>query len=376
MALSIREETGKRSVVMEYRVLGRTGMRVSVLGLGTGQFGAFGQTTLADCERVAHRAFDGGVNLVDTADFYSLGECEEIVGQIIADRRDRLVLATKCGFAVSDEVNERGGSRAWIMKAVDRSLRRLRTDYIDLYQLHAPDYDTDVAETLEAMNDLLRAGKIRAFGLSNTPGQRFTEAALCAQVRGLNAPHSEQQSYSLFIRGPERELLPACLRYGAGVLAYSPLDGGWLSGKYRHGRESQRSFRQRLQPAKYDLETDLSQRKLDVLDALAEIAAEAGHDLAHMAMAFVLAHPAVTTALFGGSKTEYVDHYLAGADLRLSDEVLDRIDAVMAPGSSLQLGDGTVTPVPDSAMRRRHGGPKALAPSGTDYIRKVISQPA
>lgn len=360
---------------MEYRSLGRTGMKVSALGLGTGQFGTFGQTTEEECLRIAHCAFDGGINLVDTGDFYSFGQSEEIVAKAIAGRRERLVVATKLGMPMSDDPNERGGSRRWIMASVEGSLRRLKTDYIDLYQLHAPDGDSDVEETIGAMNDLIRQGKIRYYGISNSSAATVTATALKARLLGQVAPHSEQQSYSIFVRGPEQELLPACLEYGAGVLAYSPLDGGWLSGKYRKGSEAEVSARQRLQPGKYDQESEMARKRLDIVEALAGVAQEAGIDLAHMAIGFVLAHPAVATALIGGGKVRYTEHYLAGQDVRLSDDILDRIDAITSAGVTFDPAASHSIPVPEAARRRRRMTSIAKAEGGAsvDFIRKLVT---
>lgn len=357
---------------MERRTLGRTGLKVSVLGLGTGQFGAFGQTDEVQSVRLAHCAFDGGVNLIDTADFYSMGEAETYTGAAIKGRRDRVIVATKCGMPISEDSNERGGSRRWITASVEASLRRLGTDYIDLYQLHAPDYDTDLEETLGAMSDLVRAGKVRYFGTSNTSGMRVAEAALKARLGGHIAPHSEQQSYSIFVRGPEAELLPACLEYGAGVLAYSPLDGGWLSGKYRQGKTAEASPRHRLQPAKFDTESDANQRKLEKVEALAAIADEAGIEMSHMGIGFVLAHPAVATALIGGGKVSYIEQHLKGP-AKLSDGVLDRIDQVMKPGETFTPGGFGHPALTDASLRRRR--PPRLAggaAEGVDFIRRTV----
>jgi aryl-alcohol dehydrogenase-like predicted oxidoreductase len=356
---------------MERRTLGRTGLKVSVLGLGAGQFGAFGQVPEADSIRLVHCALDGGINLVDTADFYSAGESETYVGAAIKDRRDKVILATKCGMPMSEDSNERGGSRRWIMASIEGSLRRLQTDYIDLYQLHAPDFETDLEETLGAMTDLVRAGKVRYFGTSNTSGMRIAEAALKAKLGGFIAPHSEQQSYSIFTRGPEAEVLPACLAHGAGALAYSPLDGGWLAGRYRKDRTAEVSPRQRLQPTKYDTTIDANQRKLDKVEALAQIAEDAGIDMAHMGVGFVLAHPAVATALIGGGKTSYIEHHLKGP-ATLSDETLDRIDAVMAPGENFTAAPAATPALTDKTQRRRRA-PMVEAPTASvDFIRRMV----
>ncbi|MFW6093138.1 MAG: aldo/keto reductase [Pseudomonadota bacterium] len=359
---------------MERRTLGRSGLKVSVLGLGTGQFGSFGQTRRADCVRMAHAAFDGGINLIDTADFYSFGEAETITGAAIEGRRDKVIVASKFGMPMSDDVNERGGSRRWIMASVEASLKRLGTDYIDIYQLHAPDYDTDLEETLGAMSDLVRAGKIRYFGTSNSTGMRIAEAALKARLAGLIAPHAEQQSYSMFVRAPEAEVLPAAQAYGAGVLAYSPLDGGWLSGKYRKGKRVEKSPRHRLQPEKFDTATETNLRRLEKVEALASVADEAGIDLPRMAVGFVLAHPAVSTALIGGTRLHHIEHHLNGV-ATLSDDVLDRIDEIAPPGESLMPGGHAFSELQDKTLRRRRTDTTSATPTaGVDYIRRTVTE--
>jgi aryl-alcohol dehydrogenase-like predicted oxidoreductase len=357
---------------MERRILGRTGISVSTLGVGTGQFGRFGQTSEADCIRIAHAAFDGGVNLIDTADFYSFGEAETIAGKAIADRRDRVVVATKCGMPMSNDPNESGGSRRWINLSINRSLKRLGVDYVDLYQLHQPDPATPIEETIDAMTDLVRAGKIRSFGLSNSTAVHVTEAALRAQMRGFSLPQSEQSAYSIFARGPEAELLPETQRFGLGFLAYSPLDGGWLSGKYRTGSNVAPSARHRLQPGKFDLSSPVNQSKLDAVEALAEVAAEAGLGLSHMAIAFVLSHPAVTSALVGGGRLEHIEAHLAGQDARLSEEILDRIDAIVAPGVNMPEAPQRSPALQDASLRRRRSKPAEARASGVDFIRNLV----
>jgi aryl-alcohol dehydrogenase-like predicted oxidoreductase len=358
---------------LEYRRLGRTGLKVSVLGLGTGQFGVFGQTRESDCLRIVDAAIDGGINLVDTADFYSFGESEDVVGKAVQGKRDKLVLATKCGMPMSDDPNERGASRRWITKSVEASLKRLRTDYIDLYQLHTPDPDTDVVETLATLNNLVTSGKIRYFGFCNSTAMTATAAALNAQINRLEAPHSEQQAYLVFVRAPETELLPVCLDYGAGVMAYSPLDGGWLSGKYRMGKVAEESARQRLQPGKFDASLEHNQRKLEIVEALSSVAEESGVELAHMAIAFVLAHPAVACALIGGGKVDYTRNYLAGQDLRLTDEILDRIDDISLSGTNFDANTVPSIAKTNKYARRRPGGLPEAPAASVDAIRKTVS---
>jgi aryl-alcohol dehydrogenase-like predicted oxidoreductase len=351
---------------MEKRILGRTGIWVSIMGVGTGQFGLFGRTTEAECVRLAHAAFDGGINLIDTADFYSFGEAETIAG-----RRDGIVLASKCGMPMSDELNDRGGSRRWINISIERSLKRLGTDCIDLYQLHQPDPATPIEETLLAMTDLVRAGKIRAFGLSNSNAAQITEAALQARLQGCLAPYAEQSAYSIFTRGPEADLLPACEKYGFGFLAYSPLDGGWLSGKYRRNHRVAPTPRHRLQPGKFDLTSEANAAKLDMAERLAELAAELSLSLSHMAIAFVLSHRAITCALIGGNRLDHVQAHLAGQDVRLSAETLDRIDAIVAPGQDVPEQKTRSRALQDPSLRRRQHAAPVQEVAVVDMIRRL-----
>lgn len=361
---------------MEYRVLGRTGLRVSTLGLGAGGFGAFGGLDEATSVRLAHTAFDGGINLIDTADFYSLGESELYTGKAIADRRDKIILATKSGLPMSENPLERGGSRLWITRAVESSLKRLGTDYIDIYQLHQPDLDTDLEETLDVMNDLVRAGKIRYYGVANSTARLISEGQLRAKLKNIVAPHTEQSSYSLFDRYPERELLPACHEYAMGFFAYSPLDGGWLTGKYRKGQDPERTARQRLQPAKYDMTTAENKSKLEKVEALAKLAHEFGVELSQMAIGFVLAHHAVSCALIGGSKVEHIQKHLDGQDVVLSDDVLDMIDGIIPPGEGSGSGHVVQANLANTELRRfrRKTAQDTTAAVGHRHIRTVVEE--
>lgn len=338
---------------MERRLLGRTGLSVSAIGIGSAMYGVSGLKDEATCLRVSHAAFDAGVNLIDTADFYGFGMSETITGKVIAGRRDKVVVATKCGMPLSADPNERGGSRRWINIAVDRSLKRLGTDYIDVYQLHTPDPNTRIEETIEAMNDLIRAGKVRYWGTSNFTGQMTSEAQLRAQLRGQTAHHTEQSSYSIFNREPEVELLPACRQYDIGFFAYSPLDGGWLSGAYRQSQPFEKKARQRAQPEKFDLSDPKVVAKLEQAEALAKLAEQHGMELSDMAVGFVLAHPAVTCALVGGSKPEHFEAYLSGKSWTLSGEVLDAIDAIVRPGVNVPRTPARSFALADKAQRRR-----------------------
>jgi aryl-alcohol dehydrogenase (NADP+) len=359
---------------VEKRVLGRSGLWVSVLGLGTGTFGAFGDATEDECIRMAHCALDGGVTLVDTADFYSFGESETIVGKALKGRRDRLVLATKVGMPMSDDPNEKGGSRRWITAAVERSLKRLQTDYIDLYQLHQPDPNTAIEETLGAMTDLVRAGKVRCFGVSNSTAAMVIEAGFTAAARDLIAPHSEQTAFSIFERRPEAELLPACEKFGMGFLAYSPLEGGWLSGRYRRGAPSYASARQRFRPVHFDVEAEQNSAMLDAVEALVAIAQDAGMSLSELAMGFVLSHRAVTCALAGASRLEQLQANIAATERRLSDAILDRIDDVVAPGRSLTGVERATPAMQDKALRRRPQPAQAGSDAPGEAIRRMFDK--
>ena len=341
---------------MDHRSLGRTGMQVSPLCLGTMMFGAWGNADHDDAIRIIHAALDAGVNFLDTADVYSRGESEEIVGKALANgRRDDVILATKFHGAMGDDPNQYGNSRRWIVKEVENSLRRLGTDWIDLYQVHRPEPDTDVAETLGALTDLQRAGKIRAFGCSTFPAQEIVEAQWASERRGLGRFVTEQPPYSLLVRGIERDVLPTCQRHGMGVIPWSPLAGGWLSGRWRKGRDAPGSSRAERIPARYDLSRPENQRKLDAVEQLAQLAEELDVTLIRLAIAFTLHHPAVTAPIIGPRTMEQLESQLGAEQVTLSDEVLDRIDAIAPPGENLATGDAGWTPpaIADKALRRR-----------------------
>ena len=340
---------------MEYRQLGRTGVQVSELCLGAMMFGAWGNPDRADSIRVIHRALDAGINFLDTADVYSRGESEEIVGEALEGRRDTIVLATKFHGSMGDDPNQQGNSRRWIFQEVDASLRRLRTDWIDLYQVHRPEPDMDVDETLGALTDLVRAGKIRYFGSSTFPAHEIVEAQWVAQRRGRERFTTEQPPYSLLARGIERDVLPVCARYGIGVVPWSPLGGGWLTGRYRKGADAPGSTRANRIPRRYDMSLPENQRKLDAADAFARLADEAGMSLIHLAIAFVLRHPAVTAPIIGPRTMEQLESQLGAVDVELDDGLLDRIDEIVPPGGTLNPADAGYTPpaLADATSRRR-----------------------
>jgi aryl-alcohol dehydrogenase-like predicted oxidoreductase len=342
---------------METRQLGRTGVEVSPLCLGAMMFGAWGNTDHDDSIRIIHRALDAGINFIDTADVYARGESEEIVGKALSGgRRDDVVLATKFHGAMGEDPNERGNSRRWIVREVENSLKRLGTDWIDLYQVHRAEPETDVDETLGALTDLVRSGKVRYIGSSTFPPSAVVEAQWVAERRGRERFVCEQPPYSLLVRGVEAELLPVCQRYGMGVIPWSPLAGGWLSGKFRkNADEAPTSRRAERLPQRYDLSLPGNQRKLDAAEELAQLAEETGITLIEMALAFVIRHPAVTAAIIGPRTMEHLESQLTAVDVELSDDVLDRIDEIVPPGTNFNAGDAGYTPpaVADPALRRR-----------------------
>jgi aryl-alcohol dehydrogenase-like predicted oxidoreductase len=339
---------------MDHRVLGRTGIRVSPLCLGAMMFGSWGNPDEDECVRMVHTALDAGINFVDTADVYDQGTSERIMGRALAGRRDDVVLATKFHGPMGDDPNQRGNSRRWITRAVDDSLRRLGTDWIDLYQVHRPDPDTDVDETLGALSDLVHQGKVRAIGTSTFPAAEIVEAHWVAERRGRERFATEQPPYSIFARGVEADVLPTCQRYGMGVVVWSPLNGGWLTGKYRRGADAPAGSRAERQPDHFDFDSEIRERKLDLVDALSDLAGEAGISLTHLAQAWVLEHPAVTSAIIGPRTPEQLADVLGAADVVLEDAVLDRIDELVPPGTNINPADAGFVPAAlDVASRRR-----------------------
>jgi aryl-alcohol dehydrogenase-like predicted oxidoreductase len=325
---------------MQLRELGSTGVKVSPLCLGTMMFGAWGETDHDKSIAIIHRALDAGINFVDTADVYARGESEEILGKALAGgRRDNVVLATKVHGSMGDDPNQFGNSRRWIVREVEDSLRRLGTDWIDLYQIHRPELDTDIDETLGALTDLVRQGKVRYIGSSTFPASQIVEAQWTAERRGRERFVTEQPPYSLLVRGIEADVLPTCRRHRIGVIPWSPLAGGWLSGKWRKGADDLTSRRSAMVPRRYDLSIPGNQRKLDAADALGRLADEAGMSLIELAIAFVIRHPAVTSAIIGPRTMEHLESQLTAADVQLSDDLLDRIDEIVPPGVNLNPTD-------------------------------------
>jgi len=335
---------------VQYRTLGRTGIKVSPYALGALMFATSMGNDPADSARIIHKAIDAGINVVDTADAY--GDSEEVVGKALEGRRDDVVLATKFGRPIGQDPNHRGASRRWIVAAVEGSLRRLRTDHIDLYQLHRPDPDTDIEETLAALTDLIRSGKVRAIGASQTPAADIVEAQWVAERRGLARFHTEQPTYSILNRGIEREILPTVQRHGMGSLVWGPLAQGLLTGR-NPGDLRRAGLARHLSDA----------RRLGVVEQLQPLAADAGLPMTHLAMAFTIAHPGVTCALLGARTEAHLDDLLAGLDVTLSDDVLDRIDAIVPPGSDVGALDQAYQPpaLGEPSRRRRPLAARAAA---------------
>ena len=342
---------------MKYRTLGRTGIKVSPHCLGAMMFGAVGNPDHDDSIRIIHKALDAGLNFIDTADAYSRGESEEIVGQALKDRRDDVVLATKAHLPMGDDPNQRGNSRRWLIRALEDSLRRLQTDHVDLFQVHRPDPDTDVEETLSALTDLVRAGKVRTIGSSTFSAADIIEAQWTAERRGLERFRTEQPPYSILTRSIEREVLPACERYGMGTLVWSPLGGGLLTGRIRKGQQSD-SHR-----ASFGFRHLSDERRLDAVERLIPLAQDAGMSLTHLSMAFAIAHPGVTSAIIGPRTMDHLDDLLAGAEITLTDEILDQIDAIVPPGTDVGTLDMAYNPpaIQQSRLRRRLPGERSAA---------------
>ncbi|HEY3952961.1 MAG TPA: aldo/keto reductase [Streptosporangiaceae bacterium] len=342
---------------MQTRVLGATGVKVSPLCLGAMMFGAWGNPDHGESVRIIDRALDAGINFIDTADVYSAGESEEIVGKALAGgKRDRVVLASKVHGRMGEDPNAAGNSRRWIITECENSLRRLGTDYIDLYQIHRPDPDTGIDETLGALTDLIRAGKIRYAGSSTFPPSQIVEAQWAAQRRDRERFVCEQPPYSILVRGVEDEVLPVCQRYRMGVIPWGPLASGWLSGRYRKNQDLPASHRSDRLPHRFDMSLPGNQAKLEAAEQLAQLAGQSGLSLIHMALAFVLSHPAVTSAIIGPRTMEHLESQLGAADVALTSDILDKIDEIVPPGTNLNPSSDRGYQPPalaDASLRRR-----------------------
>jgi aryl-alcohol dehydrogenase-like predicted oxidoreductase len=343
---------------MRFRTLGTTGISVSTLCLGTMMFGEWGRTDESDCRRIVDVALDAGVNFIDTADVYAFGESETLLGRALAGRRDDVVLATKFHTPMDDNLNHRGNSRRWIMRAAEDSLRRLQTDWIDLYQVHRPDPTCDIDETLGALSDLIHQGKVRAIGTSTFPAEQLVRAQWVAERRGRERFVSEQPPYSMFARGIEASVLPTCLELDLGVVVWSPLNGGWLTGKYRRGEDVPAGSRADRHPDHFDYDDPVRERKLDLVEGLLGVAKDAGISLTELALAFVLEHPGVTSAIVGPRSPEQLADQLPAGEIRLDPAILDRIDELIPAGTDLHPADaGWVSPALEPARRRRGNQP-------------------
>ncbi|MGP8010799.1 MAG: aldo/keto reductase [Acidimicrobiales bacterium] len=340
---------------MELRNLGRTGIKVSPLCLGAMMFGAWGNTDHDDSIRIIHRALDEGINFIDTADVYSQGESEIIVGKALSSLdRSRVVLATKVHGKMGDDPNAQGNSRRWIIAECENSLRRLGTDYIDLYQIHRPDEAVDIDVTLGALSDLVHAGKIRNFGSSTFPAEQIVEAQWAAERRGHVRFTTEQPPYSILVRGIERDVLPVAQTYGMGVIPWSPLAGGWLSGKFGEGKKNV-SRRSVMLPERYDLSIPANQRKLEIVIELTALADEAKLSIIELSLAFVLEHPAISSAIIGPRTMDQLESQLSAPSVRLEDSILDRIDELVPPGTNVNAIDAGWVPswLTATSQRRR-----------------------
>ena len=338
---------------MELHTLGRTGLKVSPLCLGAMMFGEWGNTDHDESVRIIHAALDAGINFIDTADVYSQGESEVVVGKALASLdRSSVVIATKVHGQMGDDPLSQGNSRRWIIAECENSLRRLGTDYIDLYQIHRPDESTDIDETLSAMSDLVHAGKVRYIGSSTFPAEQIVQAQWVAEKRGYERFRTEQPPYSMLVRGIERDVLPLAQTYGMGVIPWSPLGGGWLAGKYGEGKANSSRRAARL-PDRYDLSLPGNQRKLEIVIELEKLAQEAGITLIEMALAFVLEHPAITSAIIGPRKMDHLESQLTAPSIRLEASVLDRIDELVPPGTNVSATDAGWAPSVLTNMRRR-----------------------
>jgi aryl-alcohol dehydrogenase-like predicted oxidoreductase len=340
---------------MRYRTLGRTGIKVSAYALGALALGTpIGNPDHDDSARIIHKALDAGINFVDTADAY--GESEVALGKVLKGRRGSVVLATKFGRPIGDDPNHQGASRRWIMTAAENSLRRLQTDYIDLYQVHRPDPGTDIEETLSALADLIHSGKVRAVGTSAMPASDIIEAQWAAERRGLERFRTEQPPYSILSRGIEREVLPIAQRYGMGILVWGPLGQGMLTGRVRKGQQTD------LRRAHIFRHLN-DERRIDAVEQLIPLAENAGLPMTHLALAFAIAHPGVTSAIIGPHTMEQLDDLLASADITLTDDILDRIDEIVAPGTDIGTLDQAYLPpaLQNSSLRRRPAGERAAA---------------
>ena len=340
---------------MEFRPLGRTGVSVSRFCFGAGMFGYFGNNDEKECKKMVDHALAEGINYFDTSDVYSHGESETILGKALKGKRQDIILATKFSLPMDQNPNHKGNSRRWIIEEVENSLRRLDTDYIDLYQAHRPDVSTDIDETLGALSDLVRQGKIRMIGTSTFPAEQIVEAQWCSEKRMRERFWTEQAPYSIFARKVESNVFPVCQKYGIGGLVWSPLAQGWLTGKWRQGKTPTGTHRQNLQPHLFEMDRPENKEKLRLVEELQKIAEKSGISLMGMALAFAANHPAVTSVIIGPRTFDQLKGLLDCSDVDLDDETLDAIDEVVPPGTNISSDDDgyTAPEIQDKHLRRR-----------------------
>jgi len=322
---------------MQYTTLGRTGLKVSRICLGCMNFG--NRTPEPDAHRIIDTAFEAGVNFIDTADVYSRGVSEEIVGRALKGRRDRVVLATKCWAPMGDGPNDRGASRYHIMAACEASLRRLQTDHIDLYIIHRPDREwpgVPIEETLSALTDLVRQGKVRYIGTSNFNAWRLVEAQWCSRHHGFERFCSDQMHYCIMNRFVERDILRVCERYGIGVTVWSPLNWGWLTGKYRRGQPPPPDSRGAQGNPRFRFDTPEGQRNLDIVEKLIPLVERCGVPLSQFALAWLLHNPLVSSVICGPRIPEHLEDNLKAVEVTIPDDVLKAVDEIVPPAT----GDG------------------------------------
>ena len=353
---------------MERRPLGRTGVLVSELALGTMMFGGAGNPDRAECVRIVQRALEAGITFFNSAEGYSGGASEEILGEALAGgRRDAAIIATKFGPRFGGDPDREGGSRRWIVRTVEESLRRLRTEWIDVYEFGAPDPLTDIDETLSALTDLVSAGKVRMLGTSKMPPSQLVEARVVAERRGYGYFRVEESPYSMLTRSIEYDLIPTCRRLGTGVVVFGALAGGWLSGRYRKGAQiAAPGSSARDRGDRMDAASPTNAAKFEAADALGALADEVGLTLPQLATAFTLQHPDVSATIIGPRTMEQLEGSLAATGVTLSADVLDRIDQIVPPGSATNISDtmwqfGTDALAVENRRRHATGAPQAPA---------------
>lgn len=307
-----------------------------------------------NCVRIVHAALNAGINFINSADGYGNGQAEEVVGKALVGRRDEVVISTKVRIASVGNPNSGGASRRTLIRSVESALKRLQTDRIDLYILSHPDMDTDIEESLSVLTDLVRQGKIVSFGCSKYPAEQIVESQWVAEQRNLMRFRCEESPYSIFTRQIEASVAPVCERYGMGLIVFGTLAGSWLTGRYRKTEDIDFTHpRVAHYRARFDLERSENVRKLELVVRLEEIARDAGISLVHMATAFAMAHPTVTSAIIGPRTMEQLTDVLGGTGVVLDDETLDHIDAIVGPGVTVAPASPHGTPALENPVLRR-----------------------